>query len=90
MKKSIHSYEYGEFLAELKGSRMRASFTQGDLAERLGRTQSFVSKVERGERRLDIIELRAFCSALNISLPSFADQLERKLGSEGEKKKEAD
>ena len=60
----------------LKQTRRRFGVTQEELAERLGATQSFVSKCERGERRLDIVEIRAFCVALGSSLPEFAQELE--------------
>lgn len=42
----------------------------------MAETQSFVGKCERGERRLDVVELQAFCGALGVSLPDFARQLE--------------
>lgn len=44
--------------------RKAAEITQVELAERLGKPQSFVSKVERGERRLDVIEFCQFADAL--------------------------
>ena len=77
MEKSIYSKEYDGFLKELRNVRVNALLTQAQLAERLGQTQSFVSKVERGERRLDVVELRAFCEVLGVSFSSFAKQLER-------------
>ncbi|MCW5956450.1 MAG: helix-turn-helix transcriptional regulator [Pyrinomonadaceae bacterium] len=64
MEKSIYTKEYSLFLEQLRKAREEKGLTQTDVAERLGQTQSFVSKVERGERRLDIVELRAFCSAM--------------------------
>jgi transcriptional regulator with XRE-family HTH domain len=53
--------------------------TQVELASRLGVTQSRVAKVELGERRVDIIELRAWCLALGISLERFVGRLERSI-----------
>ena len=47
----------------LKKAREEAGLTQAQLALRIGETQTFVSKCERGERRIDVIELRAFCRA---------------------------
>lgn len=76
MRKSIHTPEYARFLALLRGARVAAGLTQGELAERLGATQSFVSKVERGERRLDVLELRSFCWAMGTSLSAFVRDLE--------------
>ena len=52
---------------------MRKRVTQVELAKRLDETQSVVSKCERGEKRLDLVELKAFCDALGISLSDFVD-----------------
>ena len=81
MDKSITSTDYRLFLRELRDARKRSGLTQGDVAERLGETQSFVSKCERGERRIDVVELRAFCRAIGLSLSGFAHQLDRALAS---------
>jgi len=53
--------------------------TQMDVAHRLGQPQSFVSKYESGERRLDILELREVCQAIGILLPEFIRRLEQAL-----------
>lgn len=79
--KSITSAEYAIFLRQLKSARQSSGLTQEDLAERLGETQSFISKCERGERRLDVVELRAFCRAFGLSLTAFSQRLERSLSS---------
>ncbi len=78
MEKSIHSSEYERFLALLRETRVQSGQTQEDLATKLNATQSFVSKCERGERRLDLVELAAWCSALNVSLASFAERFEKR------------
>ncbi|MAC55320.1 MAG: transcriptional regulator, partial [Gimesia sp.] len=49
---------------------------QDDVAERLGRPQSFVSKYESGERRLDILELYDVCGAIGVTLNDFVKQLQ--------------
>lgn len=59
--------------------RNEARLRQVDLAERLGKPQSFVSKYESGERRLDLTEVYSVCKALNISFVAFAERLERTL-----------
>jgi transcriptional regulator with XRE-family HTH domain len=79
MDKSIHSAQYRLFLKVLRDARRRAGLTQIDLAKHIGETQSFVSKCERGERRIDMIELRAFCLAFGVSLKEFVGTMERKL-----------
>jgi transcriptional regulator with XRE-family HTH domain len=70
MEKSIHSHQYRVFLDVLRKARRRAGLTQVELAKKVGEEQSFVSKCERGERRIDVVELRAFCQAFcTISPP---------------------
>ena len=56
----------------LKDLRRKAGVRQNDLAERLGAPQSFVSKYETGERRLDVEEVQAICKALGLSFVDFA------------------
>jgi len=79
MRKSLFSENYKRFLDLLREVRERAGLTQGQLAERLETTQSVISKCERGERRLDIVELKAWCEALDLALPSFISELEETL-----------
>jgi transcriptional regulator with XRE-family HTH domain len=80
MEKTIYTREYETVLRLLREARDQAGLTQIDLAERIGETQSFVSKVERGDRRLDIVELRQFCRAIGLSLAAFVERLEGVLG----------
>ena len=79
MEKSIYSKDYKALLKQLRKARKRAGKTQEALAKRLKQTQSFVSKCERGERRLDVVELRAFCRALGLSFVDFVRNFERSL-----------
>jgi transcriptional regulator with XRE-family HTH domain len=79
--KSIHSAQYAVLLQLLLDARTRAGLTQIQLAGKLRTTQSAVSKVERGERRLDIVELHAWCRALGTSFKKFAAELDERLGS---------
>lgn len=76
MPKSVFTSEYDAFRRVLRAAREDAGVTQIDLAKRLRLTQSVVSKCERGERRLDIIELRAWCDALGVGLPEFVQHFE--------------
>jgi transcriptional regulator with XRE-family HTH domain len=50
----------------LREMRLEAGLNQVELAERLGADQSFVSRYERGERRLDLVELDEICTACGI------------------------
>lgn len=79
MDKSVHTSEYERFLRLLRDARETANVTQVDLAERLGISQSHLSKMERGELRLDIIQTREICLALGTSLPALASKLEEML-----------
>lgn len=57
----------------LKRVRLDAKLTQLALSKRLGQTQSYVSKYESGEQRLDLIELEAICDAVGITLKDFIE-----------------
>ncbi len=60
--------------------REEKGFTQQALAERLDVPQSFISKIETGERRLDLLELRTVCQALEMPLKRFVQLLEEEIG----------
>lgn len=77
MKKSIFTPQQKVFQRLLKQVRLGAGLTQFELAQKLEQPQSFISKCESGERRLDILELREICAAVGISLNEFVRRLER-------------
>lgn len=79
MEKSVFTNDYKTFLAVLRDTRKAAKVTQEELATRIGQTQSFISKCERGESRLDVLQLRGICRALGTSLPAFVNRLEARL-----------
>jgi transcriptional regulator with XRE-family HTH domain len=79
VRKSIHTPEHKKLLTLLREIRVEAGLTQADLAKRLRRDQTVVSKYETGERRLDILELRDICEAVGISLSDFVRRLEKAL-----------
>ena len=58
--RSPYSARYKTFLRRLKEARLQAGLTQAEVAVLLRRPQSFVSKCESGERRIDVIELQDF------------------------------
>lgn len=76
------AHEQAALLALLRELRQRAGLRQRDLAERLGAPQSFVSKYESGERRLDIVELRYICTALGLSITEFAHRFEERIADD--------
>ena len=67
MPSSVFTPRHQEFIRFLVAARKAANITQVELAARLGRPQSFVSKYERGERRLDVVEFCQVAEALGRS-----------------------
>ena len=64
---------------ELRQVRLNAGLTQAEVAEALGKPQSYVSKLESGDRSLDLIEMREFCMVCGSSLERFVRQFEKML-----------
>lgn len=79
MAKSLYRTENLELAALLRQLREDAGLVQTVLAERLGRNQTFVSNVELGIRRLDLVELRDYCQSLDISLVKLIERWEARL-----------
>jgi transcriptional regulator with XRE-family HTH domain len=69
----------------LRDIRERAGLRQVDLADAIGRPQSFISEYEAGQRRLDLVELREVCIACGTTLRKFTDEYERRLKKLGTK-----
>lgn len=63
MEKSVFAASYAGFRKKLIELRVSAKLTQRQLADKLGRERSFVSRVEQGERRVDILEFYWICKA---------------------------
>ena len=79
MTKAIHRPAYAVFHEQLKLLRIESGLTQAQCSEALGRPQSFMSDVERGVRRLDIVQLRDLCLVLGTDLTSFSKAYEQAL-----------
>ena len=79
MEKSIATREYRVLITLLRELRRKAGNTQVQLAESIDESQSFVSKLERGEIRIDVVQLRTIALALGMSLPDFVRRYERAL-----------
>ncbi len=60
MPDTIRSSEYKEVINKLKAARIAAGLSQEEVAKKLGKSQSYISKVEAGEQRIDILELKRF------------------------------
>jgi transcriptional regulator with XRE-family HTH domain len=76
MARRNQSHAQDRLLALLRQMRRAAGLRQADLARKLRQPQSFVSKYESGERRVDILELREICAALGVSLTEFVRRLD--------------
>jgi len=79
MAKTLHSRHNKIFLTLLRGLRESRHLRQTDLADLLGRSQATVSNVERGERRLDLIELRDWLDALEVDFITFLSVVDAEL-----------
>ena len=75
-KKTQHTKDYKKLIEEIKAARIAANLTQLEVASALGRHPPFISKIESGERRIDVIELSALCRLYNIKM----SYILRKLG----------
>ncbi|VXB41793.1 helix-turn-helix domain-containing protein [Brevundimonas sp. G8] len=77
MTQSVFSARYDQLRETLVKARREAGLTQAELATRLGKPQSYVSKIERGERRIDIVELIDISRALGVATECLLRQIER-------------
>jgi len=71
MPKSQHTPRYAHLLVTLRAARKQAGLTQADVAKHFRTHPSFVSKIESGERRIDVVELADFCHLYGIRLTVF-------------------
>ena len=72
MPKTKFTQQEDTFLRLLKALRLDKNLTQSELADRLGLPQSYVSKYETRERRLDFVETVKICEALGITILQFS------------------
>lgn len=79
MANSMHSERYQIFRSLLISARETAGLSQVQVAEGVGRPQSFVSKYERGDRRLDFTEFMELAEVLSIDMQVFIDTYQEKL-----------
>lgn len=75
----IYTPEYRIFIQCLKDCRIRSKMSQQELASNLGYSQSYISKYEQGQKRLDLLETRAICIELGLSLSEFVKEYEERL-----------
>jgi transcriptional regulator with XRE-family HTH domain len=79
VKKNIYTKQRTQLVTLLRELRLEAGLTQTELAARIEKDQTLVSKFESGERRLDILEIREICLVLGITFEEFARRLEKAL-----------
>ncbi|MEA1648799.1 helix-turn-helix transcriptional regulator [Nitrospirillum sp. BR 11164] len=70
-----HGEEYRRIIYGLIACRRAQGLTQGEVAQRMGTDQSQLSKFERSERRLDVLDYVRYCQALGMAPGAFLDQL---------------
>ena len=74
---TLHSEEYQRFLTEIRAMRTQAGLSQAALAIQLGKPPSYVAKSELGERRLDVLEMLAWCRACDTDSLAFLKRIIR-------------
>jgi transcriptional regulator with XRE-family HTH domain len=74
MSNSLYSTDYELLIRLLRELRLSLGITQAQMAARLGKTQAYVSKCERYERRIDVIELIHCCEALDVAPRHFIER----------------
>ncbi|RLC38280.1 hypothetical protein DRH27_02610 [Candidatus Falkowbacteria bacterium] len=71
MTKAIHQNEYRQIAEKLKIARTEIGFTQKEVAEKINKPQSYISKAESAEQRIDIIELKQFAKLYKKTINFF-------------------
>lgn len=71
MPNTIHTGEYKEIIERLKEARIEAGLSQKEVADKLKKSQSYISKIEAGEQRIDILEMKKFADLYKRPLNYF-------------------
>jgi transcriptional regulator with XRE-family HTH domain len=71
MNKTIKTKEYARFIEKLRKARLEAGLRQIEVAKKVKRPQSYISRVESGEYRLDILEVKKFAKIYKKSVGYF-------------------
>jgi transcriptional regulator with XRE-family HTH domain len=85
MTRSTNHPGYAAFLQLLREERQSLDVTQTELAKRLGNRQTFISKIENGERRLDVVELLEYLDGIGSNAPDFLARLMKRIGGAARK-----
>ena len=73
MPRSIYQKEHQKIVERLKKARLEAGLGQVEVAGKLGRTQSYVSKIESGQRRFDVLQLKEFAKLYKKPIDYFIE-----------------
>lgn len=65
-QESVTSPEYGVLIDLIRQARIGSGLTQKEICDRLGKPKNYLIKIDRGERRLDLIELVRLCEAMGL------------------------
>lgn len=76
MKKRIYIAQRGHLVNLLREMRVKAGLTQMDLAAHIEKDQTYVSRYESGQRKLDVLEVREICQVIGTTLEEFVKRLE--------------
>ena len=71
MPRAIYTKDHNAIVKRLKQARLESGLGKVEVAEKLGRTQSYVSKIESGQRRFDVLQLKEFAKLYKKSLDYF-------------------
>jgi transcriptional regulator with XRE-family HTH domain len=71
MNRTIYSKEHKRIVEQLKKARERAGLSQEEVAKILGKTQSYISKIEAGQRKINVIQLKGFAKIYKKDISYF-------------------
>ncbi|WP_458070784.1 helix-turn-helix transcriptional regulator [Rhodanobacter sp. BL-MT-08] len=76
---SLYSERHAVLVDYLRELRVLRHLTQAEVAETIGRPQTYVSDIEKGKRGLDLLQVLDLCEAYDVSLPAFSVELDQRL-----------
>lgn len=83
MPGNLYTAAYAAFVGKMKELRVASGLTQAEVAERVGRPQSFISKSERMERRIDVVEFIAIMKAIGADPSAALEEIDSVIQAEG-------